>query len=153
MDYDEFQRAKDIFVLVLPLLTTAVGYWLGSQGTAKAEEKTEVAQKQKEALLGAGSDDLLTKGATPQSVGVWDDDGRRIQVKDPDDNGNISVFFSADEVLFACDQGHWWTCAVKASGKVFQAAKPKAGTAMHASMTRLEKKFGPEPVRMMRESS
>jgi hypothetical protein len=74
-------------------------------------------------------------------------------VKDPDDNGNISVFFSADEILFACDKGHWWTCAVKDSGKVSRAAKPKTGTAIHASMTRLEKDFGPEAVRMMRGSS
>ncbi len=30
VEVDEFLRAKDIFVLVLPLLTTTVGYWLGS---------------------------------------------------------------------------------------------------------------------------
>lgn len=62
---DKYARAKDIFVLVLPLLTTAVGFWLGSQGTAKAEEKAAKAdekavvaearvntvQAQKEALL------------------------------------------------------------------------------------------------------
>ncbi len=41
---DEFLRAKDIFVLVLPLLTTAIGYWLGSQGTVKAEKKADEAE-------------------------------------------------------------------------------------------------------------
>jgi hypothetical protein len=35
--YDTFGRAKDIFVLVLPLLTTAAGFWLGSVGTANAK--------------------------------------------------------------------------------------------------------------------
>lgn len=48
---DEFARAKDIFVLVLPLLTTAVGYWLGSQGTVKAEKKADAAEADKTSAL------------------------------------------------------------------------------------------------------
>lgn len=44
LSYDEFTRAKDVLVLVLPLLTTAVGYWLGSQGTAAAQKKAETAE-------------------------------------------------------------------------------------------------------------
>lgn len=43
---DEFARAKDIFVLVLPLLTTAVGFWLGNQGTVKAEAQAASAAEQ-----------------------------------------------------------------------------------------------------------
>lgn len=59
--YDEFVRAKDIFVLVLPLLTTAVGYWLGNQGTVKAEEKAAKAEARKDAVLAEGEPDLLEK--------------------------------------------------------------------------------------------
>lgn len=41
---DKYSRAKDIFALVLPLLTAALGYWFGSQGTVKAEEKAGEAE-------------------------------------------------------------------------------------------------------------
>jgi hypothetical protein len=43
--YDQYTRTKDIFTLILPLLTTAVGYWLGSQGTAAAQGQASNAQK------------------------------------------------------------------------------------------------------------
>lgn len=56
---DEFARAKDILVLVFPLLTTAVGFWLGSQGTAKAEEKADKADAQKTAVLDSAEPGLL----------------------------------------------------------------------------------------------
>lgn len=52
---DEFARAKDIFVLVLPLLTTAVGYWLGSQGTVKAQQRADDAEAAKTSALQAAS--------------------------------------------------------------------------------------------------
>jgi hypothetical protein len=80
LSYDEFTRAKDVLVLVLPLLTTAVGYWLGSQGTAAAQKKADaaegkaqVAQKeasdaQAEAAHRKGQLDLLEK-THPQAFG------------------------------------------------------------------------------------
>ncbi len=40
---DTFQRSKDILLVVLPLATTAVGYWLGNQGADKAEESAQAA--------------------------------------------------------------------------------------------------------------
>lgn len=42
--FDQFARAKDVMLAVLPLLTLALGYWFGSAGTAKAEEKADKAQ-------------------------------------------------------------------------------------------------------------
>ncbi|WP_033289246.1 hypothetical protein [Amycolatopsis jejuensis] len=42
--FDEFQRAKDILLVVLPLLTTALGYWFGSAGRQQAERKADQAK-------------------------------------------------------------------------------------------------------------
>lgn len=58
---DEFVRAKDLFVLVLPLLTSVVGYWLGSQGTAKAEDKAAKADAKKDAVLAAAPPEVLAQ--------------------------------------------------------------------------------------------
>lgn len=82
--YDTFQRAKDIFVLILPLLTTAAGFWLGSVGTANAKaeaanakQETSDVKDQKEALLSASrvlpaNTDLLTaaKDLHPEAFGL-----------------------------------------------------------------------------------
>lgn len=57
---DEFIRAKDLFVLVFPLLTSAAGYWLGSQGTAKAEGKAKKAEAKKDAVLSVATPEVLT---------------------------------------------------------------------------------------------
>jgi len=43
---DSYQRAKDILLVVFPLLTTALGYWFGAAGKEKAEEKADSAQTQ-----------------------------------------------------------------------------------------------------------
>lgn len=72
---DKFQRAKDV---LLPLVTLAFGYWFGTQGTAKAEEKAEATAEAKgtrdriEAIVAASSDgDLLKKARTqnPRAFG------------------------------------------------------------------------------------
>lgn len=39
--YDEFGRAKDILIAVLPLLTLALGYWFGAQSADKAEKQAD----------------------------------------------------------------------------------------------------------------
>lgn len=57
--YDSFEQTKSIFVLILPLLTTAAGYWLGSLGTAKAEKSADNAKAKNEALLTAGTPEIL----------------------------------------------------------------------------------------------
>lgn len=53
---DQYQRAKDILLVVLPLVTTALGYWFGSQGKDKAETAANAAkdetQNTKEQLAG-----------------------------------------------------------------------------------------------------
>jgi hypothetical protein len=58
---DEFARAKDILILILPLLTTAVGYWLGSQGTAQAEVKAKQAEAKKDAVLSVSPPNMLAE--------------------------------------------------------------------------------------------
>ena len=40
---DTYQRAKDILLVVLPLLTTALGYWFGAAGRENAEAKARFA--------------------------------------------------------------------------------------------------------------
>ena len=57
--YDSFEQAKSILVLLLPLLTTAAGYWLGSLGTAKAEKEASNVKERNEALLTAGNPQIL----------------------------------------------------------------------------------------------
>lgn len=45
---DEFQRAKDILLVVLPLTTITLGYWFGAQGKTAAETKADAAEKKAE---------------------------------------------------------------------------------------------------------
>lgn len=42
---DEFQRAKDILLVVLPLMTAAAGYWFGAAGKERAENRADQASK------------------------------------------------------------------------------------------------------------
>jgi hypothetical protein len=61
---DQFQRATDILFVVFPLAAAAVGYWLGNQGRARAQEEARQAQSKITALLGSSADgDLLKKAA------------------------------------------------------------------------------------------
>ncbi|MEY2474043.1 MAG: hypothetical protein QOK28_3372 [Actinomycetota bacterium] len=41
---DEFQRAKDILLVVLPLFSATVAYFVGNQGAEKAKEEAKVAK-------------------------------------------------------------------------------------------------------------
>jgi hypothetical protein len=43
---DVFQRSKDILLVVLPLATTAIGYWLGNQGAVQAQQTAQNANDQ-----------------------------------------------------------------------------------------------------------
>jgi hypothetical protein len=59
---DEYQRAKDVLLVVLPLVTTAIGYWFGAQGKEKAEEKASQANDQSRAIAAVSGDpDILAK--------------------------------------------------------------------------------------------
>src|SRR5580765_7846479 len=40
---DTFQRTKDILLVVLPLATTAVGFWIGNQSATQAQQTAEAA--------------------------------------------------------------------------------------------------------------
>ena len=80
---DQYARAKDIFALVLPFLTTVAGFWPGSQGTVQAQRQAadatavaRKAQEQRSAILSVAppmrdGTDLLTaaKAAHPAA---WD---------------------------------------------------------------------------------
>jgi hypothetical protein len=62
---DQYERAKDILLVVFPLATAAVGYWFGNQGRARAQEQAQQAQSKVTAVLGASADgELLKKAAT-----------------------------------------------------------------------------------------
>ncbi len=43
--FDVFQRAKDVFALLSPLLTLAFGYWLGERSGNEAAKKAEESQE------------------------------------------------------------------------------------------------------------
>jgi hypothetical protein len=48
---DRYQRGKDILLVVLPLLTIALGYWFGAAGKKEAEEKAEKTQQKLNGVL------------------------------------------------------------------------------------------------------
>lgn len=60
---DQYQRATDILFVVFPLATAAVGYWLGNQGRARAQEQAQQAQGKVTAVLGSSADGELLKKA------------------------------------------------------------------------------------------
>jgi hypothetical protein len=68
---DGFGRAKDILLVILPLLTTALGYWFGAAGKAKAEESTEQAKVQLAEVLSVSSGTALKEAKlnNPEAFG------------------------------------------------------------------------------------
>ncbi|MEU0794894.1 hypothetical protein ABZ342_32950 [Amycolatopsis sp. NPDC005961] len=77
---DQFQRAKDILLVVLPLLTTALGYWFGSAGRQQAEDKADQAhdvagktQRKLESVLASSTEQNLLEKAMvkdPEAFGT-----------------------------------------------------------------------------------
>lgn len=77
---DTYQRAKDVLLVVLPLLTTALGYWFGAAGRENAEAKAVQAmsearrtQQKLEGVLGSSREqDLLSKAQAlyPDAFGL-----------------------------------------------------------------------------------
>jgi hypothetical protein len=63
---DKFQRAKDILLVVLPLVTSALGYWFGAQGKEQEQERAESARSQLEAVVSASTDPGLLQKARSQ---------------------------------------------------------------------------------------
>jgi hypothetical protein len=58
---DEFQRAKDILIVLLPLFSASVAYWIGNKGVEKAHEDAGAARAQLTAVLDQAPADVLTK--------------------------------------------------------------------------------------------
>jgi hypothetical protein len=71
---DQFERSKSILLVVLPLLTTALGYWFGAAGKAKAEEGADVAKAQLNSVLDVADKGVLetAKKAHPTAFGLPD---------------------------------------------------------------------------------
>lgn len=62
---DEYQRAKDILLVVLPLVTTTFGFWFGAQGKDQAQAQADQAHQQLTAVVAASTDpDILQKAKT-----------------------------------------------------------------------------------------
>jgi hypothetical protein len=60
---DKFQRAKDILLVVLPLVTSALGYWFGAQGKEHEQERAESARDQLDAVVQASTEPNLLQKA------------------------------------------------------------------------------------------
>ena len=58
---DEFQRSKDILLVVLPLFSAAIAYWVGSREAKDAKEEASETKEKLDAVLAQGPDDLLRK--------------------------------------------------------------------------------------------
>jgi hypothetical protein len=63
---DEWSRALAVFTAVLPLLTSIVGFWLGSQGKAKAQDDAQKAQET--AQQAQANETALARAVTPDIV-------------------------------------------------------------------------------------
>lgn len=64
-------------------------------------------------------------------------------MKHLEDDGDLSIFAKADEILFACKKGHWWLVKAgqyqtESGGR--QTLAPKLST----NFTELRDRFGPE---------
>ncbi len=58
---DEFQRAKDILIIVLPLFSASIAYWVGSSGTEAAKKEATDSKKKLDAVLDASPQGILAK--------------------------------------------------------------------------------------------
>lgn len=77
----------------------------------------------------------------------------------PDDDGELSIFASGNEVLFVCTQGHWWIVEATSSGATTKGAVKKAAAGEETTgrsgqavklAAELKDKFGSEALRAMR---
>lgn len=61
---DEFQRAKDILIIVLPLFTAAIGYWVGNQGVSEAKKDAKQSEEKVNAVLSEAPADVIERART-----------------------------------------------------------------------------------------
>jgi hypothetical protein len=74
-----------------------------------------------------------------------------------DDDGELSVFASGEQVLFVCSHGHWWVVSAKETGVVAKAAADRAlkgavpdkPSKADVAIAGLADKFGPGVFRAM----
>lgn len=62
-----------------------------------------------------------------------------------DDGGEVTVFSSDKQLLFACTKGHYWVVDATSVGKV--TPRDENGD---SHLTRLRDTFGDAPIRLMR---
>jgi hypothetical protein len=58
---DEFGRAKDILLVVLPLFSAALAYWVGASGTQDAKKDAEGAKEKLDAVIDSAPQGSLQK--------------------------------------------------------------------------------------------
>jgi hypothetical protein len=61
---DEFQRAKDILLVVLPLFSASIAFWAGSAGTADAKKDASKSKEHLKAVLDASPQGVLERAQT-----------------------------------------------------------------------------------------
>jgi hypothetical protein len=69
---DQWSRAEDILLVVLPLFTATLAYWVGVQGTTEAKKEAQGAKQQLNAVLDQSPVDVLkkAKAAHPEAFGL-----------------------------------------------------------------------------------
>jgi hypothetical protein len=64
-----------------------------------------------------------------------------MEFKHTDDDGELSVFASGDELLFACNKGHYWSVPAKSGSTTARTRDGLAGGGAH--LDALTERFGP----------
>jgi len=64
--------------------------------------------------------------------------------KHTDDDGDLSVFASGDEVLFACSRGHYWVVRAQQTS-----AKDADERGVHRRPAEVAERFGPAAYRAL----
>jgi hypothetical protein len=61
---DEWGRAKDILLVILPLFSASLAYWVGSQGTTDAKKEAQGAKDRLDAVIDSSPEGVLQKAKT-----------------------------------------------------------------------------------------
>lgn len=61
VELDEFQRAKDILLVVLPLFSAAVAFWVGNSGAKDAKQEAAEDKKKLNAVIDVSGEGILEK--------------------------------------------------------------------------------------------
>jgi hypothetical protein len=69
---DQYARAKDILLVVLPLFSASLAYWVGSSGTQEAKQEAVNAKKQLDAVIDVSPEGVLGK-ARDKHGDAWGD--------------------------------------------------------------------------------